>query len=694
MRSKLLLFTAVCLFSVTLSAQTVLEYVTDVVERPPAVSFNGRVLLTGNDLTYLEAFSDDYGIQRYNYPLVDGERLRYRSLRYASVYYGVIEPPAIYNSQAYLVLWKGTTPFLYQFNGNTFNLVSIPGTIVSRPVAFGTKLYILSQSGATIQLYSYNGSTVSAVSSGTIPATNSYDLIVAGSYLYLVGAAVHVGEPYTVKRYDGTVFFTLPSFDFRGTITNIYAVGTNAYFMAGSSIIHYFNGTLLTTVFGGPGIIYAALWDDNLYVLAIEGFGPSEVPLYRLSAGTLSAIAMPAGTKIFTYPDFAVYNDAIYMMATHTATGDKVLRYDGTGFTDFFIVPGGIRPNERIFTRENNLVIHPGEHATSSVYEYDGTSFTEIRVPASPYSHYIARSLPGTACNYLWYSTYFDESPGYIDHRNILLKESRGCPVPAIPEHFFEFEKVDVNFWGKDRGWCWSEIIIDWVINPCDFPEPCPEPGYLVSMYDKNNKMAWQKTVEKPSLLSVPIKDDQPYSTRIKTLTGQQEDLFVLADNLVEKGIESISLSMKPGDDFFKITATTDKGMQVPFRVELLGKNGQVLWSTDFTAPFSKQISDKVQQPGQTLRFSIPGTELKSIITNLNIYPNPSKGQIYLQVKSDSRLTDAELSIFSLLGQRIMNRKIKIPFSEQLKLTDTRPGMYVLKLKTAEGEMSRIIKLE
>lgn len=684
MRSGLLILAAI-LISVSVAAQRDLAYVADVSEDwPAAVKFGEKVLFTGNNLPYLEMFVDDGGLMRVSYPFVDGVQLRY-----GSIHYGSYQPAVIYNSQAVLKLWKGAVPYLYQFSGTSFTRIPIPGTIVSRPMVFGPYLYILSQSGGNVQLYRYNGVSVSAVSVGTIPVTRWYDLIAAGSYLYVIAEGFTDTEPTIVKRYNGAGFITLPPVGFRGTITGIYPVGDNAYFKYGNEAIVYFNGSTVTTVYRLPAaFVYAALWRGSLYFLATIETDPATVPLYRVSAGAVSTISLPPGAKFSRASNFAIYNDALYLMAFYDASDDKVIRYDGTAFSEIFNIPGGIQLNGNIFTRESNLLVHPGVNTVSSAYEYNGSTFTEIKIPAGVYPHFLYKSLPSATCNHLWYSLYFDGSGGFVDHREILLKESRGCPVAAIPEHFYDFERADVNFFGKDRGWCWSEIIIDWVIEPCGFPDPCPEPEYLVSMFDMNNKPAWQKMVDKPSVLAVPLKDDQPLGTKIKS---GQHDLFVLAGNLVEKGIESISVSLKPA---FKIAATTDKNVSVPLKVELLGKNGEILWSKEFTAPFSQQINDKIQQPGQTLRFSVPGTQSKNIITRLDVYPNPSKGNVYLRVKTGNQFAAAELSIISLLGQRVLNRKIEIPFSRQIRLSDIPPGMYVLKIKTAEGESTKMIKLE
>ena len=686
LKSTLLAFAL--LFSTILSAQRDLEYVADIETHSSTAVLNDRVLVAGNNNTYLEAFSDEYDLTRYNYPLVSGLPLKYANYK---------RPIAIYNSQAYLVLHNDTERFLYRFNGSTFTRVTIPGTIVGNPVVFGSYLYFLSLSGSTAQLYRYNGTTASAVGSGTIPATRSYELKVAGGYLYLIGQGYYASEPYTVKRYNGSAATTLPHFTFFNGIDEIYQVGSNVYFIVGGYRIMHYNGSSITTLFDiEGGNINAAIWRGNLYFLATIWSEPTAAPLRRVSGGTLTEIALPVGAMLFHHSPLAVYNDAIYLQVSFGPTDNRVIRYNGISFTNFLTLPPSTHSPGEIFVREGKLIIQPFILGDANSYEYDGSSFTELRVPEG---HDFAQYLNSTTCNHLWLGLYYDFTDMTDPYRWSLLKEPKGCPPPAepvvvIPERFFDVERADISMWGRDRGWCWNEIIIDWIVEPCEFPDPCTDPVYQMSMYDKFNKLAWQKTIDKPSLLNVSLSDNQPYTAILSSGTDQKEGLLVFAPELIEKGIESISLSMKPGDNYFKLAATTDKNVSVGLRVELLSKSGAVLWQKDFMAPFSQEISDRVEQPGQTLRFSIPGAQNKNIITQLNISPNPSKGQLNLQVNAGNKMEEAELSITTLLGQRILNRKISTPFNSQINLGTIKPGLYVVKITTGSEVVSKILRVE
>ena len=161
--------------------------------------------------------------------------------------------------------------------------------------------------------------------------------------------------------------------------------------------------------------------------------------------------------------------------------------------------------------------------------------------------------------------------------------------------------------YAPERGWCWSEIVIDWVIVPiCPVP-PCPEDktNYQAQMLDANNGIAWSVNFSKPSSFNVPLKDEQPFRTILSSL-DTKKDLLVFEPELVQKGIEFIDVHMKPKEGIFILTASTRKNEPIPLKVTLLNDDGKVLWEETFTAPFTQQIKAKVKEPGVKLIFSIP----------------------------------------------------------------------------------------
>ena len=284
-----------------------------------------------------------------------------------------------------------------------------------------------------------------------------------------------------------------------------------------------------------------------------------------------------------------------------------------------------------------------------------------------------------------------------------ILKEARDCPpspppppaaVTIIPEHLRDYDKIDLRFDGSDRGWCWSEIIFDWGIPPPCSPPPCPDPVYRVGFEHSSGKIPWFQDFSKPFAVTVPLKDDQSYIASLMSVTKEAtQPLIVMADNLVPKGISTVSLFMKPTQDYFKLSATTDNDIKIPLKLTLLNAQGKAIWEKEFIAPFSTEITDKVKEPGQTLYFTIPET-LQKTITSFNFYPNPARGQLNLEVKTRNKNVNTEVTIASLQGEILLKKMMQAPFTHNLTLPPCKPGLYILKLKTADELLSKLVWID
>src|SRR5687768_5206955 len=131
MRPRLILLAAAILFCTTLTAQRDLEFIEDINNQNRTIVLGGRVLLAGHGDQFLTSFRDAGGVGRHSFPFEGGVRLKnFTHMR-----------PAVYNSQAWFVLWKESASYLYRFNGITFTRVTTTGSIVSSPVVFGSNLY-------------------------------------------------------------------------------------------------------------------------------------------------------------------------------------------------------------------------------------------------------------------------------------------------------------------------------------------------------------------------------------------------------------------------------------------------------------------------------------------------------------------------------------------------------------------------
>jgi hypothetical protein len=448
---------------------------------------------------------------------------------------------------------------------------------------------------------------VAEVTGSSIPNSAGYGLHVTEGFLYISGYASGTGTVNFIRRYNGASFLVLP---YTGPGANVQEAigvpGTNRVYFTSHERIIYYNGTTASQVFSNTGeSVLAKMWRSNLYFTTGVGSPPGRTSyLYRLVGASLTLMTLPPGASIAPAPQTnpEVYNDQLYVGAVYTDGSKRVLGYDGFTFSPFFDITTSVVSGIWLFIREGRLIIQPNFVNGNNAFEYSGSTFTEIKAPAGrllfPY-------FASTACNHLWVN-YYTDATGI---KWAYGAERKGCPpppapaMPVIPDHFKDYERVDITTYAPERGWCWSDIVIDWEIIPvCQLP-PCPLPNYEVRMMDANNGIAWSMKFNKPSALTVPLPDQQPYKT-ILSSTDAQKDLLVFEPDLVPLGIGSITLKMQPKQNYFLLSATTRNNAVVPIKATLLNAKGAILWQQTFTAPFSQQINATVQEPGQVLVFS------------------------------------------------------------------------------------------
>ncbi|MGB8192113.1 MAG: hypothetical protein WCF67_09355 [Chitinophagaceae bacterium] len=593
------------LSSVSVDAQRFLGTVRDPANPSQQdVVFGGKVLIAGNGDVFMLRY-DDAGFTQLNYPVIGGTQLKYSTHR---------NPPVIYGSAVFFVLNITTTTsttYLYRFAGTIFTRIIVPGNIRSNCIVYAGNLYFISDVSGVNKLFRYNGTTVTEISVSIPgnPASTSCQLHVSEGFLYISGFGLATGSAKFIKRYNGTSFLTLPYAGAGTNIQDVYGVpGTsNVYFTSHERIIYYNGSTVSEVYFNAGESVAARMWGNSLYFTTGVGSSPGRVNyLHRLTGGTLSTPALPAGASIANAPmtNPEVFGDQLYVGAVYTDGSTKLLRHNGVSFSPAFTITGTAGTNIVLFLRGPNLVVQPNFGNGNKAYDYTGTSFTEIfGVPG----RLMFQWINGTNCNHLWVNYYTDAS----GIKWAYAKEPLGCPppvppaMPVIPEHFRDYERYDVTMYGPERGWCWSEIIIDWVIVPiCQLP-PCPLPNYEARMTDANNGIAWLQKFDKPSTLHVPLQDVQGYKTVLAS-TDVGKELAVFDADLPEKGIATVTLNMKPKQNYFKLSATTKNNQVVPLTVTLINAKGVKIWEKTFTAPFSQEITDTVQEAGQTLIFSVP----------------------------------------------------------------------------------------
>lgn len=103
------------------------------------------------------------------------------------------------------------------------------------------------------------------------------------------------------------------------------------------------------------------------------------------------------------------------------------------------------------------------------------------------------------------------------------------------------------------------------------------------------------------------------------------------------------------------------------------------------------QINDQVEAfdlpPTSELNCALSVTDLDQ--RNLNIYPNPSDGNLVISVVND--IEDAEVSIYDLNGRKVYSDKISIYGSESINASKLSTGMYILKISNGVSSYSQKI---
>jgi len=690
-RITLLLLTAL-LFSSIAYNQRLLQVLTDAPSsQPETVALNGDIIILQGE--GVKIYDDETLVTR-PYPTVGGARLR-------GFYFG---KAPVFRSEIYLILGNDDTRYVYRFNGTVFRRISVPGTMVTNCVVLGENLYVLSQVGDIVKLFRYNGSTVSEMPGAELPITANYKMFVGNNYLYLFAQGYYAGDPNVAKRFNGSTASTIPYTDLYGTIKDVLAIGeTGRVYFFINSLIVYFDGTVATEINNSVDYDHAVIWRNELHFITSTITGRK---MYRATGAILSEILPPAGTTFYSSCNLAVYRDRIYTQLDDASGNTEIMQYDGVSFLSFLPLTGTFPTTQtRLFLRDDDLIIQPDFINSRRAIEYNGSEFITILAPKD---FILMHYLNVSDCNFLW-SSYTDM--GFEDpYHWTFLKEARdSCPLPpppppltsvmVIPEHFINYDRIDMKFDGNDRGWCWNEIIFDWGTPPiCSIP-PCPDPVYQVRFTNPGGKTAWQQNFSKAFNVMVPLKDNRPYIASLLSVSKDAaQPLIVMEDNLIHKGISTIKLSMKPTSEYFNLSASTDKNIKIPLKVSLLNAKGKAIWEKEFVAPFSVDITDKVKEPGQTLYFTIQQTPKQgiesSVITAFNYYPNPVHGQLNLEVKTGDRIINTEVSISSLQGEILLKKNIQTPFKHNLRLPSFKAGLYILKLKTANEIQSKLIWIE
>jgi hypothetical protein len=266
--------------------------------------------------------------------------------------------------------------------------------------------------------------------------------------------------------------------------------------------------------------------------------------------------------------------------------------------------------------------------------------------------------------------------------------QSSSSGVSAVPEAFEPFDNIDFSAYAKDRDWCWTDILIDWKLNPiCIIPPICPSPNVSASLWS-GGKLSWSKKFDKPFHTSLPdLKKPQLFKLAL-VVDQKFQDVIVLDENLVSNGISNLSLSAYPGEKTLKMNVETINGESVPFTMTLLNGEGKSIWQKEFMAPLSEEINELVSEKVMSLRLSAVSKEL-----NVNYYPNPFIENLTVSIDKNIKLP-AQVSVISIQGKTMYQQTIEAPGNISVNMKGQKAGLYILVLKTQDAEIRELIELK
>jgi hypothetical protein len=464
------------------------------------------------------------------------------------------------------------------------------------------------------------------------------------------------------------------------------------YFLLGVALI-YSDGrgtsTILVDNIETGEYAYSAQWyNGQFYFVRNHGFDRM-VTLTRAEGPVTFPITIPGGALLLGDESAVVLRDHLYLLVHQDVGSDHVFRFDGVGFEDVFTIP--VFPaSPTLANRDGKLVITPSMLNDGIAYEYDPLEVITIRTPDEEHFEIVRKSA---TCYHVWslekVDTNIDAYQWYIAIERI--NATCETPVPpgsstsVIPEGLSEYQRLESLVRAPERDWCWTDIDIDWIIDPLCLHIPCPIEEISTSLSD-NKGTVWQKTFDKPFSTTFPFDDKQPYVLSAGIKSGKKiENFLILESDLVNKGIESVDMDFYPQEDYFYFTVSTDKGVKVPLMLSLLGKSGETLWERKFEAPLDEIVKSYVSKPGALLKLSV---QTKAVV---KVYPNPATDKVTIDTKLASTVTD--IYINDLQGALMLTMKALKPGTlSTLDISGMKSGLYVLTI--VEGKTSGKILLK
>lgn len=662
------------------------------------IVYDSKLYASENGASFLRAYNGS-SVTHYTYPVVSGNQLSVNDHDFLK------EPFTVFNNKLYTVLSHyAVDQYLYSFNGSVFTAVPLPHHPVSNPVVYNGQLHVLTETPTGLELLRYDGSTVSValpIAATVIGA--EFELFVAGEYLYILFSVDTPDGAYArIVRYDGSSSITLPDI-LQWNVSDIVGMpGTpNVLIVQDAFMIYHFDGTTLTTLDSEYGYQTTGIlvWQNAFYYQrSFEPVLPGTV--YKYKDGILSAIALPDGAQPMFDGEMVVYNDELYIPANASDGTITIYKYNGSSASLFYYFAGLIEPISPatwLGVRNGNLLIIPYTDDHDYAFEYNGSTITLLQTTDGAH---ITKYITTIGCNHFWGLNYYSIPTGY--QYQIGAENALSCGMPIIPSSLWEYERFRIATFTNNRKWSWAGIDLDFAIDTlCAFPPLCPDPQIQVSLYDKPGNAAWQKTFDASFHEKFPVAD-KPYAllTGIDNYHAEFQNIVSLDGSLVPKGVEQVTIDIKPDEHYFNLDVKTKHNKKVPFTISLLDAKGKTLWKENLVAPVNKKLSGTVREPGSSLRIAPASRSCKHFLAhNIRYYPNPVRGKLNIDIDREDdgaeRLsTSVQIAITDFKGSKIVSEQFEDAGTKQLDLGGYKPGLYILTITAGDEIRKELIQLK
>ena len=190
---------------------------------------------------------------------------------------------------------------------------------------------------------------------------------------------------------------------------------------------------------------------------------------------------------------------------------------------------------------------------------------------------------------------------------------------------------------------------------------------------------------------------------------NQAPQVAVTADTIyVDKGATSVEtlptdlFSDPDAGDELTFEFTGENGAAIPDWISLNAETMEVTLSpTENELGEHKFVITATDKMGETASLNVvvvveipTGIDDLANTFGLNLYPNPTKGTVFITIDKEPAIHQAEVSVHNLIGQSVLNKVYDLSGPITLDLSNQTNGFYFVKIKIGANEVTRKIILK